>query len=76
MDPHNVELTKKEPFDVVEEYPSDCDSEREDLPLFEARHTQQSTLERALAYSQVLIEKGKPTLSITGGMIMMLILRI
>ena len=74
MDPHNVELTKKEPFDVIEE--SDCDSEREDLPLFEARHTQQSTLEQALAYSQVLIEKGKPTMSVTGGMIMMLILRI
>lgn len=76
MDPQDMDSTKKEPFDVIEECSSDCDSEREDLPLFEARDTQQSTFDRAWAYSHVLLEKGGLSLLVTVGAIMVLMLRI
>jgi len=59
MDPYDSDHTKKEPFHDVEEFSSGYDSERDDLPLFEAKLSQQNTLERALAYSQVLIAKGE-----------------
>lgn len=60
MDPHDTERTKKKPFHDIEEFSSsEYDSERDDSPLFEAQYSQSNTLERAWAYSQVLIEKGE-----------------
>ncbi|KAI5196689.1 hypothetical protein E4T39_07683 [Aureobasidium subglaciale] len=48
---------KDRPFHDVEELPSDYESERGDLPLFEAKYKQQTTVERALAYSKVMVSK-------------------
>jgi len=61
MDSYTDGQTKKEPFQDVEEFSSEYDSDRhssmEDLPLFEAKPGHQDTLERALVYSKDLVAK-------------------
>ncbi|KAI4731972.1 hypothetical protein E4T49_00004 [Aureobasidium sp. EXF-10728] len=58
MNTYESDQSKKEMFHDEEELSTDYDSERDDLPLFEAKGLQQQdTLERALRYSQVLITK-------------------
>ena len=63
MDSYTDGQTKKEPFQDVEEFSSEYDSDRhssmEDLPLFEAKPGHQDTLERALVYSKDLVAKGE-----------------
>lgn len=59
MNPHELDHVEKECFREVDEPFTTYDDERDDLPLFEAKHMRQDALERALRYAHVLIAKGE-----------------
>ena len=59
MNYQEPDQAKLELLHHVDEISSDYDSDRDDLPMFEAKHMRQSTLHRALKYSEVLIAKGE-----------------